>query len=62
MKGARPGVWPRRVARFELFAGALARRHRAAYSGIDDVDYLVAASAIVADAGLLTTNVRAPTR
>ena len=39
-------------------AGALARRYRAAHSGIDDVDYLIAASAIVADAELLTTNVR----
>lgn len=39
-------------------AGALARRYRGAFSGIDDVDYLIAASAIVVDAGLLTTNVR----
>lgn len=38
--------------------GALARRFRASHSGIDDVDYLTAASAIVADAELLTTNVR----
>jgi predicted nucleic acid-binding protein len=39
-------------------AGSLARRYRASFSGIDDVDYLIAASAIVADADLLTTNVR----
>lgn len=39
-------------------AGLLARRYRRAYSGIDDVDYLIAATAIVADAALLTTNVR----
>lgn len=39
-------------------AGALARRHRAAHAGIDDADYLIAASAIVLDAELLTTNVR----
>lgn len=39
-------------------AGALARRYRAAHGGIDDADYLIAASAIVADAELLTTNVR----
>lgn len=39
-------------------AGALARKHRKAHSGIDDVDYLIAATAIVADADLLTTNVR----
>jgi predicted nucleic acid-binding protein len=39
-------------------AGSLAREHRNAYSGIDDVDYLIAATAIVYDAKLLTTNVR----
>ncbi len=39
-------------------AGALARRHRRAHSGIDDVDYLIAATALVLDAELLTTNVR----
>lgn len=39
-------------------AGSLAREHRKAHSGIDDVDYLIAASAIVLDAELLTTNVR----
>jgi predicted nucleic acid-binding protein len=36
-------------------AGLMARRYRASHSGID---YLIAASAIVADADLLTTNVR----
>ena len=39
-------------------AGALARRHRKSYSGIDDADYLIAATALVLDAELLTTNVR----
>lgn len=39
-------------------AGALARRHRAAHSGIDDVDYLIAATALLLEADLLTTNVR----
>jgi predicted nucleic acid-binding protein len=39
-------------------AGALARAHRTAHSGIDDVDYFIAATALVLDAGLLTTNVR----
>jgi len=39
-------------------AGSLARKHRRAHSGIDDADYLIAATAIVCDAGLLTTNVR----
>jgi predicted nucleic acid-binding protein len=39
-------------------AGALARRYRKAFSGIDDIDYLIAASALVVDADLLTTNIR----
>ena len=39
-------------------AGALARRHRRAHSGIDDADYLIAATALLLDAELLTTNVR----
>jgi predicted nucleic acid-binding protein len=39
-------------------AGLLARKHRSAHSGIDDADYLIAATALVTDAELLTTNVR----
>jgi predicted nucleic acid-binding protein len=39
-------------------AGKLARKSRRAFSGIDDADYLIAATAIVLDADLLTTNVR----
>ena len=39
-------------------AGSLARQHRRAYSGIDDADYLIAATATVLDAELVTTNVR----
>lgn len=39
-------------------AGDLARRYRPAYAGIDDADYLIAATALVVDAELLTTNVR----
>ncbi len=39
-------------------AGSLARKHRKAHSGIDDADYLIAATVIVCDADLLTTNVR----
>jgi predicted nucleic acid-binding protein len=39
-------------------AGSLARKHRKAHSGIDDIDYMIAATAIVVDADLLTTNVR----
>ena len=39
-------------------AGSLARKHRNAYSGIDDADYLIAATTLLLDAELLTTNVR----
>jgi predicted nucleic acid-binding protein len=39
-------------------AGQLARRYRRSHSGIGAVDYLIAATAIVIDADLLTTNVR----
>ena len=39
-------------------AGLLARRHRTSHRGIDDADYLIAATALVLDAELLTTNVR----
>lgn len=39
-------------------AGSLARRHRRAHSGIDDADYLIAATALLLEADLLTTNVR----
>lgn len=39
-------------------AGSLARRHRASRSGIDDADYLIAATALLLEADLLTTNVR----
>jgi predicted nucleic acid-binding protein len=39
-------------------AAALARRHRAAFGGIEDADYLIAATALELDARLLTANVR----
>lgn len=39
-------------------AGTLAQRLRRSHSGIDDADYLIAATAIVLDADLLTTNTR----
>ena len=39
-------------------AGELARKHRRAYSGIDEADYLIAATALLLEADLLTTNVR----
>lgn len=39
-------------------AGALAQGHRRSHSGIDDADYLIAATALLLEAELLTTNVR----
>ena len=39
-------------------AGELARKHQLAYGGIDDADYLIAATALLLEADLLTTNVR----
>jgi hypothetical protein len=39
-------------------AGDLARRHRRSHSGIDDADYLIAATTLLLEADLLTTNVR----
>lgn len=39
-------------------AGSLAQRHRRTHSGIDDADYLIAATSLLLDAALLTTNVR----
>jgi hypothetical protein len=39
-------------------AGELARKNRRAHSGIDDGDYLIAATALLLEAELLTTNVR----
>lgn len=39
-------------------AGSLAQRHRRSHSGIDDADYLIAATSLLLDAEFLTTNVR----
>ena len=39
-------------------AGMLAYRLRRSHGGIDDADYLIAATAMVLEADLLTTNVR----
>lgn len=39
-------------------AGALARRYRRSHSGVDDADYVIAATALELGAELLTTNVR----
>ena len=39
-------------------AGGLAQHVRRSHSGIDDADYLIAATAMLLEADLLTTNVR----
>lgn len=39
-------------------AATYARAYRASHSGIDDADYLIAATATILDAPLLTTNLR----
>lgn len=39
-------------------AGSLARRFRPSHAGIDDVDYLIAATVLLLESELLTTNVR----
>jgi predicted nucleic acid-binding protein len=39
-------------------AGRLARQYRRSHGGIDDADYLIAATSIVLEAQLLTLNVR----
>jgi predicted nucleic acid-binding protein len=39
-------------------AGQLAQQHRRSHPGIEDSDYLIAATAIVFQADLLTTNIR----
>ena len=39
-------------------AGPLARQYRQAYQGIDESDYLIAGTAMLLGADLLTTNVR----
>lgn len=39
-------------------AGAVAREHRPAHQGIDDADCIVAATALVYEAEVLTTNVK----
>jgi hypothetical protein len=39
-------------------AGSLARYYRSSHAGIDDLDYLIAATALLLEAELLTTNVK----
>lgn len=45
-------------AQIARLAGDLARQFRKSHSGIDDADYLIAATAQLLEADLLTTNVR----
>lgn len=70
LAGRRPGEEAATEALFDGFdwlvvdegvarrASALARDYRPSHSGIDDADYLVAATALEYGAQLLTTNVR----
>ncbi len=51
-------VWAPVDEEVSRVSGLLARRHRRSHTGIDDTDYLIAGTAIVLDADLLTTNVR----
>lgn len=51
-------LWVPVDAQIARLGGDLARRFRKAHSGIDDADYLIAATTLVLDADLLTTNVR----
>jgi predicted nucleic acid-binding protein len=51
-------TWARVNEDVARVGGRLARRYRRSHSGIGAVDYLVAATAIVTEADLLTTNVR----
>lgn len=50
--------WVPVTAEVAKTGAALARRYRPSHGGIEDVDYLLAATAIILDAELLTTNVR----
>jgi predicted nucleic acid-binding protein len=68
------GVLPSEIDAFEQFCasllwlpvdeditrtgGSLARKYHKSYGGIDDVDYLIAATTLIFDADLLTTNIR----
>jgi predicted nucleic acid-binding protein len=51
-------TWVAVDAEISRVGGFLARQHRRSHSGIGDVDYLIAATAVVLDAELLTTNIR----
>ncbi|MBA2426054.1 MAG: type II toxin-antitoxin system VapC family toxin [Actinobacteria bacterium] len=50
--------WVSIDAHISEVGGLLARRYRRSHSGIDDTDYLIAATALVLDVGLVTTNLR----
>ncbi|MCA1601466.1 MAG: type II toxin-antitoxin system VapC family toxin [Acidobacteria bacterium] len=51
-------AWVPIVEEISRTAGSLAHRLRRGHSGVDDADYLIAATALVLEAELLTTNVR----
>jgi predicted nucleic acid-binding protein len=51
-------IWVPVDAEVASVGGKLARRYRPSHGGIEDVDYLIAATALLLDAELLTTNVK----
>jgi predicted nucleic acid-binding protein len=51
-------AWVPVEAEIARVAGRMARKFRRSHSGIDDADYLIAGTALVLDAELLTMNVR----
>jgi predicted nucleic acid-binding protein len=51
-------LWMPVDAEVARLGGELARRYRPSFGGIEDVDYLIAATALLLEADLLTTNVR----
>lgn len=51
-------IWVPVDAEVARFGGELARRFRPTHGGIQDVDYLIAATALLLEAELLTTNVK----
>lgn len=51
-------LWAPVDAEVARVGGELARRYRPSHGGIEDLDYLIAATALLLDAELLTTNVK----
>lgn len=51
-------IWVPVDAEVARVGGELARRYRPSHGGIEDLDYLIAATVLLLDAELLTTNVK----